>query len=471
MHSKIEVLSIPKKYQEQDELEVSQELVKKLRLVTDGDSGILYRRNNGVYKPVTKNTLNMYVVTEFVDMELNYNRNRKNITIDFIKSHSYRNTEDLDDLSKGVINLKNGIYYLDRTVSRYIEHRDGKRLKEIKSHFKYHSDSDQIVSFTQLPINYDPEAKCPIMDNFIAEVFGIDQMGLVYEYIGYLLLPHVDYQKAMILVGAGRNGKSTFLDMLIRFLGKDNIRQIPLQDLDKPFKLYNLKNIMANIVADLPLRDIRDTGNAKRIVTDNVLSGDIKNIQGDFNFDNRCKMLYSCNALPKSKDTSSAFYRRWLMFICSSDFTGRVDVNMLKKITTEVELSGLLNRALEGIIRLQERGGFPDTEKEVKSIWEMRSNPVAPFIHSRCERIANREIKSLDLFTAFNEWRAEKGDYLLNGKQIGYWLRQLGIVGITKKDMDDEFKRYVYYQGIQWKEIPVRLATSRILDTFGREII
>ena len=82
MHSKIEVLSIPKKYQEQDELEVSQELVKKLRLVTDGDSGILYRRNNGVYKPVTKNTLNMYVVTEFVDMELNYNRNRKNITID-----------------------------------------------------------------------------------------------------------------------------------------------------------------------------------------------------------------------------------------------------------------------------------------------------------------------------------------------------------------------------------------------------
>ena len=461
---------MPKKYVEQEELEIALAIVKNNRLITDGDSGKVFRKIEGCYRPTMKNTLNMLIVSAFTDEELNYNRNKRNITEDLIKSISYRNSKELESQSKGIINLLNGFYYLDKTVEVFVGEEGYKQ-----QHFRYHKDGDAQVSFTQLPIKYDEKAVCPIIDDFIKDVFGEDKVELVYEFIGYILLPHVDYQKALILIGAGKNGKSTFLDMLIRFLGTDNIKQIPLQDLDKPFKMYNLKNIMANIVADLPLREIRDTGNAKRIVTDNTLSGDIKNVQGDFNFGNRCKMLYSCNTLPKSKDTTSAFYRRWLMFICSTSFEGRVDVNMLKKITKTEELSGLFNRALEGIERLKQRGGFPDTEIEVKTLWEMESNPVASFIYSRCDKVIDAEIMSIELFTAFNEFRAEKGKYLLDGKQIGYWLRQLGIVGITKKDTNDiddygKAKRHVFYQGIQFREPKLYVRNSFILDTFGREI-
>ena len=347
------------------------------------------------------------------------------------------------------------------------------------THFRFHNEHDQIISFTQIPVDYKEDAKCPIIDDFIAEVFGKEHVDSIYEYIGYILLPHVKYQKALIMIGAGKNGKSTFLDMLIKFLGMENIKQIPLQDLEKPFKLYNLKNIMANIVADLPMRQITDTGNAKRVVTDNTLSGNIKNVQGDFNFGNRCKMLYSCNKVPKTKDTTSAFYRRWLMKICSTDFTGRVDLDMLSKITTDAELSGLLNRAIEGIKRLALNKGFPDTENEVKQLWEMESNPIAQFIYQRCSRNMKHEIQdeisSIDLFTAFNEWRSEKKMPLLDGKQIGYWLRQFGIVGITKRDQNDideygRAKRHVFYQGLSLKLMPVRVPKEEILDTFGRVI-
>ena len=467
-------LTIPKKYQEQDELLLAQNLVKTLHIITDGDSGQMYRYNEGVYRPITKNILNMLIVEEFINEELNYNRNRKQITIDFIKSFSFRGSKQLQKQDQNVINLQNGFYYLDKTVSQFCVNNETKETWYEDSHFKHHDKGSSQISFVQIPVEYHPAAVCPIIDSFLEDVFGIDKVDSILEFIGYLLLPHVDYQRAMILIGAGKNGKSTFLEMLISFLGVDNIKQIPLQDLSKPFKLYNLKNIMANIVADIPQREIKDTGNAKRIVTDNTLSGDIKNIQGDFNFGNRCKMLYSCNILPKSKDTTSAFYRRWLPYICSTSFEGRVDVNMLKKITSEVELSGLFNRALEGIERLTKRGGFPDTELEVKTLWEMESNPLASFIAKRCDRIYGEEIKSVDLFTAFNTFRAERKEYLLDGKQIGYWLRQLGIVGITKKSPNDvdewgKTKRYVFYQGISFKA-PVLYAKKSMLDTFGREI-
>ena len=43
-------LTIPKKYQEQDELLLAQNLVKTLHIITDGDSGQMYRYNEGVYR-------------------------------------------------------------------------------------------------------------------------------------------------------------------------------------------------------------------------------------------------------------------------------------------------------------------------------------------------------------------------------------------------------------------------------------
>lgn len=462
----------PKKYMEQEELEVAKEIVNTIKIVTDGDSGKIFRRMGGVYIPISKNILNMLIVDEFLEQELHYNQSKKKNTIDLLKSLSFRSSKELEDHQIGIINLKNGIYYFDREFDKLCVDNETKESWTEKTNFRAHKDSDQTISFNQIPVYYDPDADCPLIHNFLIDVFGEDMVDLVYQYIGYLLLDHVKYQKAMIMVGAGKNGKSTFLDMLITFLGRDNIKQIPLQDLDKPFKLYNLKNITANIVADLPLRTISDTGNAKRIVTDNTLSGNIKNIQGDFNFANRCKMIYSCNTLPKTKDKSSAFYRRWLPFICSATFEGRLDIDILDKITSQEEMSGLFNRALQGIKELENNKGFPDTEEVVKTLWEMESNPVAPFIHSRLERIKGKEIKSVDLFTAINEYRSDKKEYLLDGKQIGYWLRQLGIVGITKSDIDPfgNPKRYVYYQGIKFKEIELKLKPEKILDTFGREI-
>ena len=449
---------------DQQEKELAESILKQCVLLTDGDTGYIYRYIDGVYKKLTTNQIEYYIISEYTDKDIIYNRQKKNITLDMLKTLTYRNSRIIEQSTLGTINLKNGVYFFDKVMGLVIlDFLGNKRnstengtLKQAMVNFKYHPIKDY-YSFNQLPVEYNPKAKCPAFDKFVGEVFGVDKVDSIYDFIGYLLMPTVKYQRALILVGEGSNGKTTFLEALITFLGMDNVGQIPLQDLSGKYALYNLKNKFANIVSDLPEKKLDDTGNAKRIVTDLYLSSMIKFIQGNFVFLNRCKMLYSCNKLPQTKDKSSAFYRRWRLYICDAEFEEK-DVNMLEKLTTPEELSGLFNRAIEGIERLINNKGFPDTEKEVKELWEIESNPMAEFILKRCVKEKGVEIKSRDLFDAFNKYRSENGKSTLHYKSIGHWIRQTGVVGIHKRDKDEldnygNSKWFTFYQDLRLKDV------------------
>ena len=437
---------------DQEEKKIAKSISEQCTLLTDGDTGFMYRLSDGVYKRLTQNQIDYYIISEYINNQLYYNRGKKNTTFDLLKELTYKNSREIEDSTKGSINLINGVYFFDKVKGLIVVDFFDNRIegtgtpKKRMVNFKYHPIMNY-YSFNQLPVNYNKKAECPAFDKFLGEVFGLDKKDEIYEYIGYMLMPTVKYQRALIMVGSGKNGKTTFLDALIRFLGKDNISQTPLQYLEGKFALYNLKHKFANIVSDLPSKELKDTGNAKRIVTDDTLSSSIKNVQGNFIFKNRCKMLYSCNTLPRTKDKSSAFYRRWVMFICNNVFEDNKDVDILDKITTPEELSGILNKALEGIERLKLNKGFPDTELEVKNMWELESNPLADFINIRCIKDDSEELRSKDLFEAFNEYRAKKKLPILHPKSIGYWIRQCGIIGKQKKDDFDNW--FTYYQGIK----------------------
>ena len=439
---------------DQEEKKIAKSISEQCTLLTDGDTGFMYRLSEGVYKRLTQNQIDYYIISTYTDNKLYYNRGKKNTTLDFLKELTFINSREIEESTKGSINLINGVYFFDKVKGLIIVDFLGNRVesttngdvKKTMVNFKYHP-LQRYYSFNQIPVNYNKDAECPAFDKFLGEVFGEENKQAIYEFIGYILMPTVIYQRALILVGSGKNGKTTFLDALIRFLGKANISKIPLQYLEGKFALFNLKNKLANIVSDLPSKELKDTGNAKSIVTDDTLSSNIKNVQGNFVFKNITKMLYSCNTLPRTKDKSSAFYRRWRMFICNAVFEDNKDVNILDKITTPEELSGLLNKALLGIERLKENKGFPDTELEVKNMWDIESNPIAEFINIRCIRDDSEELRSKDLFEAFNEYRANKKLPILHPKSIGYWIRQCGIIGKQKKDDFDNW--FTYYQGIK----------------------
>ena len=64
-----------------------------------------------------------------------------------------------------------------------------------------------------------------MLDTFLKNLFGDDREmhTFIYQIIAYGLWPDNHLQKFFILFGEGGNGKSTFLNLLKPFYGRENI--------------------------------------------------------------------------------------------------------------------------------------------------------------------------------------------------------------------------------------------------------
>jgi len=69
---------------------------------------------------------------------------------------------------------------------------------------------------------------------------------------------------------------------------------------------------LANICSDLPSDHLTSTPTFKTIVGGDYLLGERK-FQGSFEFLPFYRLVFSTNHCPQSKDSSTAFFRRWLV--------------------------------------------------------------------------------------------------------------------------------------------------------------
>lgn len=196
-----------------------------------------------------------------------------------------------------------------------------------------------------------------------------------------------------MLFGSGENGKSTFLNLIHKFLGDENIANISLQALCyERFAKAGLYGKLANINADLPSTAIKSTGNFKEATGNDMIRADVKN-KDPFKFRNFAKMVFACNQLPATSDNTDAFFRRWEIITFPYKFTDdkndifkQKDVEVLKKISSEQNLSGLLNWALEGLKRFRKQG-FTSSKimKDIKDEWILRTNMLQAFVNRYVE--------------------------------------------------------------------------------------
>jgi len=264
---------------------------------------------------------------------------------------------------------------------------------------------------SRLPVKYDPNAECPAILKFLSEVIPGD-VDLVQEWIGYHLIKDYRFALALMLIGDGRNGKSVLLNLIRAFLGKENISEIDLYRLvANRFARAELYGKLANIAADVGSDELKRTGLFKALTGNDWITAEKKH-QQPFSFRNHAKLNFSTNKLPLTPDMSRAFFRRWLLVQCSNVFTKETaDPQILEKLTTPGELSGLLNWALDGRQRLIEQGRFTksQTAEEIQILYEEMSDPVTAFI-KYCVDQENEDVVSKDLmYAAYHGFCRMKG--------------------------------------------------------------
>jgi len=265
--------------------------------------------------------------------------------------------------TNGMINLNNGI--LDVQNNRLIDHSP-------RYFFKYKLEHD-----------YKPGAKCPKFMSFLNDIFAGSQelIDLTAEIFGYSLIGGEQWlHKAFVLYGDGRNGKSTYLEILSALLGHHNITACSLANLHKPFSVVSLDGKLANILDETP----NDTINSEAFKTA-TSSGLLRaSHKGKEEFDLRCdaRFLFAANNLPKFKDTSRGVIERLYFIPFEVYIEPEKRDHKLKSKIVSTELEGILNFAIEGLARLLEREQLPDTygHERIMRLYRKTSDSVFEFV-------------------------------------------------------------------------------------------
>ncbi|MDX1929472.1 MAG: hypothetical protein SFV81_23295, partial [Pirellulaceae bacterium] len=96
------------------------------------------------------------------------------------------------------------------------------------------------------------------------------------------------------------------------------------------------------------------------------------------------RFMFLTNELPRFNDASGALAGRFLILRTMQSFYGREDVGLTDRLM--FELPGILNWAIEGWKRLNERGRFlmPSSVADMVEDMESLASPVSEFVRENC---------------------------------------------------------------------------------------
>ena len=323
------------------------------------------------------------------------------------------------------------------------------------------------IFFNKLPMDYDKAAQCPHVEKHFKTVLSKEEDALVFfELAGYCLYKDYRFEKAVMLVGNGRNGKGKTLTLLKHFLGPANCTSVPLSQLTPGnTSVSELHGRLANLAGDLSNTDLKDVGMFKQLTGRDLITGKRKYLR-DLFFTNYAKMIFACNELPKVWDASVGFWSRWILFEFPYQFIKAeefyeipldkrdkykiMDEGIVDKLTTKQELSGFLNKALEGLDRLMKNRKFSYSKgtEEIKSMWIRKANSFMAYCMDELIEDTHGQLSKKMLRWSFHKYCREHKIKGCSDREIKATLEsEFGVV-------DSYDGQEAYWEGVKLKTFP-----------------
>ena len=313
-----------------------------------------------------------------------------------------------------IINLKNGTF-------------------EINANKQYLRAFDKRDFLTyQLPFAYDVNAEAPIFNKFLNQALPEKELQLVLsEFLGYIFIKNdvLKLEKALLLFGAGANGKSVLFEIICALLGSENYTGFSLQSLtdDKGYSRAMLTNKLLNYSSEI-------SGKLESSIFKQLCSGEPVEARLPYGnpkiIKDYARFMFNCNALPNDAENTHAYFRRFIIIPFNITVeTNQQDKDLSKKIINS-ELSGVFNFVIDGLKRLLKNKNFTESRiiKEQIHQYEIDSDSVFMFLEDNNYEKSNSEILKINsIYTEYTSFCHQNGVIPYSTKTFSQRLEKRGF--------------------------------------------
>lgn len=275
-----------------------------------------------------------------------------------------------------------------------------------------HRRSDYITAL--VPVDYRQGATAKHWTDFLERMLPDELVRRTVRQFAGLGLLGLPVQKFMFHYGEGANGKSVFLETLVRLLGKSFAVGLPTESIigagDRNaggaspdlFRLFGKRMVrILEMPEGKPLQSelIKKLTGGEEIPVRTLFKGFI-------DFQPRAKPHMSGNGLPKITDTSNGIWRR-MLFVKWPVILAEHEQRDLEDVVGELlsESSGILNWLLEGALDYLANGLYvaPSVAADTQE-YRKEMDIVMQFYQDCVEAAPGESVRAREMYNAFKAW-------------------------------------------------------------------
>lgn len=284
-----------------------------------------------------------------------------------------------------------------------------------------------------VPVAYDPQAEAPLWMQFLAKVTNGNAELVTYlqHVVGYTLTGDVAEQCLFFLHGKGKNGKTTFMEVIMKLLGgyaqKSPSEMLQVKNTNSiPHDIARLRGARLAVTSETEEgkrwdeAKVKDLAGGDRLVA-RFMFGDY------FEFDPTHKLFVYGNHKAIIRGTDEGIWRRMRLI----PFTVHIppeerDLHFKEKLLAE--LPGILNWSVAGCLAWQQQGLHePSTVRDATKQYREDMDVINQFIDDECVCDPAQRVAASDLYQAYSTWCKENGEYVSTNKVFGMRMSEHGI--------------------------------------------
>jgi putative DNA primase/helicase len=287
-----------------------------------------------------------------------------------------------------------------------------------------------------------------LWDKFLLEIMGgnLENVGFLQRAAGYSLTGSAAEQCMFLLWGNGKNGKTTFLEVLRYIIGDYGKVASMGMFLDTdystiPNDLAALAGVRFVSASESKQGRRLDEAKIKAITGGETISARFLHREW-FEFRPEFKIWLSTNHRPTIKGTDDGIWRRIRLVPFTVQFQEKdQDKHLRGKLIAEA--SGILNWMIAGLEDYR-AGGLRESEDITEATRNYRSgeNWVEQFLDAETEE-GPFVVQARDLYCRYKVWATESKEYVLSEKKFNGAIDEAGVKSSksnTNKKMYAGFK-------------------------------